>query len=159
MFCQIDMRWTENEARLRAFHDPDAKSKRKECLILLEKTPASGGGNWGIESSCLKIWTDMERLPVPPKDYWSELSHKQIFWYKDSVKKSSVNRSFESNNSHITRPWKRLRWSEFFLASVNIQSFPAWRISNLSCPLKLVQICCNRRCKKKLFDKHTTPER
>lgn len=44
MFCQIDMRWTENEARLRAFHDPDAKSKRKECLILLEKTPASGGG-------------------------------------------------------------------------------------------------------------------
>ncbi len=41
--------WTENEARLRAFHDPDAKSKRKECLILLEKTPASGELNPAVQ--------------------------------------------------------------------------------------------------------------
>ena len=49
MFCQSDMCWTENEARLRAFHDPDAKSKRKECLILLEKTPASGELNPAVQ--------------------------------------------------------------------------------------------------------------
>lgn len=98
------------------------KEQTKRVSYPSRKDPGLGRGNWGIESSCLKIWTDMERLPVSPKDYWSELSHKQIFWYKDSVKKSSVNRIFENNYSHITRPWKRLRWSESFLASVNIQS-------------------------------------
>ena len=58
--------------------------------------------------------------------------------------------------------YKTLKASEMvwvFFSICEHSKFPAWRISNLSCPLKLVQICCNRRCKKKLFDKHTMPER
>ena len=101
----------KNEARLRAFHDPDAKSKRKECLILLEKTPASGEGIGELNpvvSKYVQIWRGF-------------LCPKRLL----ELTKSQTNILIQGLREEVLSEqnfWKRLRWSESFLATFKVSS-------------------------------------
>ena len=101
--------------QLPAFHDPDAKRKGEERLVLFEQPTTSNRNEGGrvlvesLEMSCqISDWVDIfYRLCVCPvrqgplqhvhsnrldhgqlSNMARSLRSQQMFWYKDSVKKS-----------------------------------------------------------------------